>query len=307
MAMLTLLDLVTQQGNDLLTGLVEDVTTYAPEFSTIPVVPRKGTSYEIVRRTSFPTVQFRQINQGVTASKSAYKKEIKEMFFLDAVINVDEAIMQADDGTSGGVWMNEAKGALENAAITIGAQTWYGTSNDAAGFAGLRGQTVGAIGAGGSTNTTSAYLIQLDSAKGVRYDVGQNGQINLPQPMRQQIADPNSSSKALFAWVSNLSGYIGVNVMSQYCTWAVTGIDTSSNKLTDAKAAQLISNIPLNHLKNLHWFMNRSAYYALQASRTSIGNQPADASGQPGWSPRPNALELYPITITDSITNTESN
>jgi len=35
---LNLLDLISNQGNDELTGLIEDVVTYAPEFSMIPVV-----------------------------------------------------------------------------------------------------------------------------------------------------------------------------------------------------------------------------------------------------------------------------
>lgn len=307
MALLTLLDLFTQQNNDTLTGLVEDVRTYAPEFGVIPAVPRPGIRYEVLRRTSLPAVGFRSINAGTTPVKSAFKKEVKEMFFLDAVINMDEAIMQGDDGTSGGVWMNEARGVLANALITIGAQTWYGTSNDASGFAGIRAQTAGSVGAGGSTNTTSAYLVQLDSRQGVRYDVGQNGSISLPQPMRQQIADPASSTKALFAWVSNLSTFIGLNVISAYSTWVVSGIDTSSNKLTDAKAAQLLSNVPSSSRPGLHWFMNKTAAYALQAGRTAIANQPAGAGGQPAFSPQPTSLEGIPITVTDSITNTESN
>jgi hypothetical protein len=74
--MLTLLDLVTLQRNDILTGLVEDVTTYAPEFSRIPVVTRPGTWYEIVRRTALGTAAFRIVNNGTTPVKTSRRADV---------------------------------------------------------------------------------------------------------------------------------------------------------------------------------------------------------------------------------------
>ncbi len=306
MAVLTLYDLYTLQRNDPVTGLVEDVTTAAPEYMTIPAVPRAGIFYYVGRRTALPTAAFRNVNAGTTPSKSSYKKEIKEMFFLEAVINMDEAIELGDDKSLGDVWMNEAAGANRAALITLGAQVYYGTSADAKGFAGVRAQLSGNIAAGGSTSSTSAYLLWMDQKHGVRFDVGNNGSINMRPPVRQQIADPNDSTKNLFAWVGNLSMFIGMAVVSDKATWAVTGID-SSHKLTDTLAAQLISNIPVARRDNLRWFFNRSSAYFLQSGRTSIGNQPAGPAGQVAWSPQPTLLEGYPITMTDSITNTESN
>jgi hypothetical protein len=306
MAVMNLYDLYTLQRNDTLTGLVEDVTTAAPEWMTIPAIPRPGTFYYLARRTALPTAAFRNINAGTTPSKSTYKKEIKEMFFLEALINMDEAIEQGDDKSLGDVWMNEAEGANRAAIITLGAQVWYGTSADAKGFAGVRAQLSGNIGAGGSTNSTSAYLLWMDPKQGVRFDVGNGGQIAMRPPVRQQIADPADSTKTLFAWVGNLSMFIGMAVVSDKATWAVTGCD-SSHKLTDTLAAQLISNIPVARRNNLRWYLNRSNAYYLQSSRTAIAYQPANAGGQPAWSPYPDKLEGYPITLTDSITNTESN
>src|SRR5574340_165957 len=118
MAMLTMFDLLALQRDDILTGLVEDVTTYAPEFSRIPVVKRPGTWYEIVRRTALGTAAFRNVNNGATPIKSSYKKEVKQMFFIDVPINVDEAILKADDKSTGDAWTHEAQGALQSALIT---------------------------------------------------------------------------------------------------------------------------------------------------------------------------------------------
>jgi len=316
---MTLLDLMVLQRNDTITGLVEDVTTSAPEFDTFAAVPRKGTFYEVVRRIAFPTVGFRKINSGTVPGKSAYKKEVKEMFYLDALINMDEAIEEGDDASVGSAWMNEASGVFRQALITIGAQVYYGTSADANGFSGLRAQIAGQIGAGGTTNSTTAYLVWMDREQGVRFDVGRGGAFTLRPPMRQQVADPNDSTKSYFAWVSNLSSYLGFNVISDKSVWGVSGITSHQTNsvydqaMTDSVAGKLISNIPVMRRDNLRWFMNRTAYGVLQQTRTTINLasgyslQPADAAGRPAWSPRPTTCEGYPITLTDSLTNTESN
>lgn len=315
----TLYDLFTLQRNDPYTGLIEDVTTLAPEFNTFTAVPRAGTFYEIASRTELPTSQFRNVNAGVTPSKSKYKKQRKEMFLVDASINMDEAIVKGDDASLGSIWMNEAAGAARSASILIGTQTWYGTSADANGFAGIRAQLSGNIGAGGSTNSTSAYLVWMDPKEGVRYDVGKDGQFSISAPMRQQVVDPNDSTKNYFAWVGNLNAFVGLNVGSDKSTWAVTGIDTTiasevyTRAITDRLAAKLVSNIPMARRNNLRWFMNRTSQFLLQQSRTTIiagtgaSYVAAGSSGAPAWAPIPDSLAGYPITYTDSITDTESN
>lgn len=313
MANLTLFDLATLRRNDEYTGLIEDVTTLAPEFTSITAVPRSGTSYEIVRRTGLPTTGFRTINAGVVPSKSSFKKETKEMFYLDTAINMDEAIVKADDSSVGAVWQLEAAGAMRSASILLGAQTWYGTSTDANGFAGIRSQLAGNIGAGGSTSSTSAYLLWMDPKEGVRFDVGRDGQFAISSPVRQQVADPNDSTKNLFMWVGNLSAFVGLTVGSAYSTWAITGIDTTevssvyTRALNDRRAAQLVGNIPVARRNNLKWFINRTSQLTLEASRSSLGYQPAGADGAAAWAPSPTKLAGYPIVLTDSITDTESN
>src|SRR5262249_3284432 len=157
--------------------------------------PIDGTWYKIVRRIGLPSGGFRNLNTGVSAGKSNFSKELKEMFFADYPINMDEAVMDGDDASTGDIWTHEARGAAQSFAINIGAQFYYGTSSDANGFSGLRAQTSGSVAAGTGSNSTTAYLIWEDPDWGCRFDVGRNGTIDLRPPQRQQIADPNNTGK----------------------------------------------------------------------------------------------------------------
>ena len=324
MANTTLYDIATLYRADPYTGLIEDVTTLAPEFTTFSAVTREGTWYEVSSRTTLPTAQFRYANQGVATSKSIYKKAVKEMFNLDVQLQQDEAIWRADPANVGPLWQLEAEGAMRAAAILIGQQTYYGTSADAKGFAGVRSQLSYQVKAGGTTNTCSAYLVWMDPKQGARFDVGMGGQFAVSAPRLQQVLD--GSSNPFMAYVGNLQSWIGFNVGSAYSCWSVSGISTTlAQWLTDDSVAQLIAKIPVARRNNLRLFVNRTAESTLQRGRSTIlagtgGNgilatggtagvsvQPSDAGGRPAFAPLPLMTNGYPITLTDSILDTESN
>jgi len=264
------------------------------------------------------------------AEHSNFKSEIKEMFFLDGRLSIDEAVWEADEAALGSLWQLEAAGAMRAASILLGQQVYYGTSADSNGFTGLRAQAayVVALQSGGNnTNTTSAYLAWMDEKEGCRFDVGMDGQFAISPPFRQQIVDPNNSAKAFFAYVGNLKAWIGFNVMSNIANWAVSAIaqgTTPAAWMTDNAAAQLLAQIPVARRSNLRWFMNRACHATLQQSRSTINigiaggvtggsntalasYQAAGADGRPAFSPLPESCLGYPITLTDSILNTETN
>ena len=316
MANTSLYDLAVLNRADAYTGLIEDVTTLAPEFSTFGAVAREGTWYEIALRTTLPTAQFRYTNQGVATSKSAYKKQIKEMFNLDVQLQQDEAVWRADPGSVGTLWQLEAAGAMRSAAILIGNQTWYGTAGDAKGFTGVRQQISYNIKAAGTTNTCTAYLCWMDEKEGCRYDIGQGGQFAISAPRLQQVLD--GSSNPFMAYVGNLQAWVGFNVGSSYSCWAISGISTAgvTYYLTDAYVSQLMAKIPVARRHNLRLFINRTAAATLQLSRSTINigqgfsyasYQPANAAGTPAFSPLPDSTNGIPITLTDSILDTDDN
>jgi hypothetical protein len=105
--------------------------------------------------------------------------------------------------------------------------------------------------------------------------------------------------------------------------YAITGINPSvtagTNVIRDLLAQQLMAQIPfLRQTEDLRWFMNKQAYSILQQSRSAIYStnsnsgynnlsQTADASGRGAYSPAPTHLNGYPIHVTESILNTETN
>ena len=324
MATTSLYDLAVIDRADEYTGLIPDVTTLAPEFSTFSAHKRPGTWYKSVKLTSVPGGSFRASNAGVVPGKAGLKSEIKEMFFYDNRIVMDESVWDADSGHLGSLWQIQAAAALQGAAITIGQQTWYGTSADSAGFTGVRAQLADVVKAGGTTNSTSAYLCWMDPQHGCRYDVGMNGEFQFSAPFRQQITDPNDSTKSLFAYVGNLKAWLGYNQLSNLSAWAVTGVtSTEAQWMTDKRGSQLLAKVPMARRNNLRWFMNRDTQSYLNQSRSTInpgivtysggtaqpGNayQPADSGGRPAFAPMPETCMGYPITFTDSILSTETN
>ena len=94
--------------------------------------------------------------------------------------------------------------------------------------------------------------------------------------------------------------------------------------LTDDAVSQLISKIPVARRNNLRLFINRTSESLLQRSRSTIltglnlaavsgsgaggvSLQSSGADGRPAFGPLPLMTNGYPITLTDSVLDTETN
>jgi hypothetical protein len=162
-------------------------------------------------------------------------------------------------------------------------------------------------------------LLWKNEKEGIRYDVGKNGSFQITQPIRQQVYDSNN--KPYFAYVGNLRGWVGLFVGSNLSCWAVTGIGTTltgtakpTNGLTDLAGQALVAKIPLKRRNGLVWYMNRTAMGSLQQGRSAVTPStgqaqyvPAGRDGTPAYAPMADYLAGYPIELTDSILDTETN
>ena len=341
-ALISYLDLAKRSGGDQEIGLLEDTLTYAPELSTVMGRPIVGTQYKTIHR-ALPTVSFRAPNTGSYTVKGSYRQTLKECFVIDGQIQADKAVVDAEghgdgiEGSIGDILVDEAQGVIMATYITVGAQFYYGTSNDPNGFVGI-GALTGAsnaakninpavIKAGGSTASvqTSAYFI-WENIRGTHFVFGNNAALTmLPEWRIQQVLDSNS--KPYTAYVNNLQGWIGLGINHPNSVARIANINvaTDSKPLTDALVAQLLQYMPLQMrqemLSNantggpnkwgpgLKMFVSPVGAYSLQQSRSPVssGTGTAITSNEPlKFADLPTASNGVPIVLTDSIVNTEA-
>lgn len=300
MSELTMLDIAARSGSDKQVGLIEEVLTFAPEFRTIPVRVVPGTSYRTTVRTARPKGAFRHAGEGVTPSASTYIQKLVECYFFDCQMQLDEAKRNADAGSLEDLLSDEASGAVEENFISIGQQIYGGTTADAKGFSGFNANVdstmvVDAAGTGSDTETAWAVW---ENVKGVHIPVGNGGNFSMPEWTKQRITDPNDATKAYMAYVTNLSGWIGLAFGSKYSIGCVKNI-TTSKPLTDQLGAALAKKFKISQ-RPTRWFMSPNTKFLLQASRSATLGQKDSGRGD-AFAASPTSLADIPIQETDCI------
>jgi hypothetical protein len=319
---LTLLDLAARTGSDPVIGLVESAISYAPELSFFNVLPKKGTSYKVTRRTALPTAQFSANGAGVPTSKSTYVQETKDLYFMDTELEVPDGIVQGSDDELGDLLAQEAEGAVQSSFFHLAQQIYYGgltpaqaPSNyavDSFGFPGIidliGGDATYQISAGGASgSSTSAYLVAIhDQGASLAASEGKSSSMTVQPWIKQQVIVSGSGKSALKqqAYVSAFNGWFGFTVANLYSVYRISNID-ATHPLTDKLGNQLLSLIPTQFRKGLRWMMNEVGHFSLQNARSAVGYQPAGSTGNPGYAPAPTELAGMPITVTSTILNTE--
>lgn len=320
--LLSLKDVAARNGTDLSVGLIEEVLTVAPELDTMlgRVIP--GTSFKARIRQALPASPvFRPANRGTDVVSSVYGQKLVECFYLDAQFRIDQSVADApEEGGRDLLLADEALGVLHQKLITVGNQFYNGTSADANGFSGLLANydsTNLLVRAGGSTaNSQASAWVVWNNIQGVHFTYGGNGNFVMPPWVLQQVQDSQSPSKAYMAYVSNLSGWLGLSFGHTKSAARIANINyaTDNKGLTDALVAQTLSKFPLVIRNRLATegkiFMNQATAYSLQASR-SVTIFTSAGQGQPTGSmqiigPMPTESNGIPIVVTESLTNTEA-
>lgn len=304
MAQANLLDIAKLNGSDAVVGLIEENLTYAPELSVFPARTIRGTSYKTVIRTSYPSVGFRNANEGVAGGKSEFINKLVECYILSANITVDKAVARAyEDGED--AWKAlEADGVMRQALIELGSQIFYGTSVDAKGFPGLQSIVDAALtlDAGGTTASTgsSVYGVKFGPAA-VSLVFGNSSVISMADWSAQTISNVAS-------WVSDLTSWVGLQAVNKNAVLRLKDATEDSGKgVTDSRLAELLSKAPVG-MRPDYWFMNRRSAFQLQSSRSSTVNATGVKSGTGAevFAPFPSESNGIPIVVTDSIVNTET-
>lgn len=316
MASLTMLDVAKLTGNDSTVGLIEENLKYSPEVALFPFRTIKGTTYTTGVRTGLPTTGFRSANEGQTPSKSSFKQLLIECKIFGGQIEVDKAVADAHPDGAAYLQALESDGVMQSSVRNIGSQVWYGTTQDAKGFPGLKAATsfgtstsagdALTINATGTTATTasSVYAVKF-GAKDVQLLGGNNKAWQLDDFTIQQIVAANGGK--MTAYVAGLNAWLGMQIGHENCVRRIANLTADNGKgLTDALLAQLLATFPVGYTPDAI-FMSRRSRSQLQASRTVtlMGNAKVRPD-QPNIAPIPTEYDGVPIYATDSILNTDA-
>lgn len=313
---LSLLDITKRRGNDAAVGLIEEVVTYAPEFSVVMGRPIPGISYLAkVRGELTSNAAFRNVGEGVALSAAKYSQKRFDCFYFDAQMQVDQAVLDAANqqgDSEGDVLADEASSVTQAQVIAFGKQFYKGTANDAKGFPGLinflnTNLVVDATGTGGTTYR--AWFVRMD-LKGIHFIFGGEKGLDIGQWTKQQVADPNDATKRFMAQVNNLAGYVGLSNAHSQSVGCIKNI-TAAKPLTDALAEELVAKFPVGMKPNI-CFVERNSNFYLQKSRsvvisanttniTAARNGSATTNGRDVFAPPPTEVAGARVIVTDSI------
>jgi len=331
---LSLLDITARGGTDQAVGLVEEVTTYAPELEKIMGRPIPGKSYLAKVRTALTSsAAFRAVNTGASVGASRYTAKRFDCFMFDAPIQVDEAeaLAAEQQGDSlAELQADEATGAVRQKAINLGQQIWGTAPAQTSGTVGFPGAadmlatqlnvidplTSAAINqsvdAGGSNAGTCQRVWYVwNHLQGFHLLFGGNQGLDI-EPWKKQFVFPVGGGRYL-AWVSNVKGLVGLSMANIRSIGCIRNVDARISggsyvkPWTDALSAQLWALFPVGLKPNL-CFATRSAIASLQAQRTVtiFGNLGVRTAGTPGVTgniaPWPTQdINGVPIIPTDCI------
>jgi len=300
-----MLDLAARTNSDAVVGIIEETLTAAPELQVLPFRTIRGTSYKATLRTALAGAGvngFRNVNEGVATGKSTYAQKIIETYFFDKQLEVDEAIVKADDRELGDILMDEGSAAVRSGFIQLSSQLYDGATVDGKGFPGLIDfvNTDLEVDAGGTGADTYSAWALFEGIQGVHMVAGNDGTLALADWMKQQVTDADSNK--YMAYVNNFCAWLGLNVGSTYSVGRIKNI-TSSKPLTDKLAAELVSKFPVDR-KPTRWFMNRDTEFYLRSSRSTVINATGAKSrtGMEVFAPQVTELEGRPVVVTDGIT-----
>lgn len=306
MTLPTMLDIAKRNGSDLLVGLIDETTKLIPEVSGVTMdgtrVPNmgaartiKGQQYKTLVRTGLPSAGFRDINEGVTASKSTTENRLVETFVLNPRWECDKAAAdQSEDGPEAFI-ADEANAVMQAAMQALGIQFFYGrTTGDAKGHPGLVDavQSAFTIDRAGTGNACGSVYAVKFGPKDVTWVYGQNGQMDLPDVRIETLLDANG--KKFTGYVQELLSYVGVQVASLFSVGRIKNISAAAT-LTDAHIYKLLAAMKV---RPDCLFMNKTLLEQLRSSRTAT-----NATGAPA--PRPTEVDGIPIAPTESLTMSE--
>ena len=309
----TLLDIVKQNGNDAIVGLIEESIQAHPEMNGAARTI-KGTGFNSLVRTALPAVGFRSVNEGVATTKATYEKRRSSTFLVDASSEVDSAAGQASEDGLDAFLATEMDAKVASGMRNMASQFYYGTQSTVGVSSGAASPTKGFPGlidlydstnmevdAGGSSGTyTSVWAVRW-GPKAAQWLFGNGGAFSIGETKEERLTDDDGNPYDGLR--KAMTFYIGLHMADpRNGVCRLKKIDTSTT-LTDDMLDEMVEKFA-SGLKPDALYMTRRSLRQLKDQRTATNPTgtpapwPASIAGIAGAN--------IPILTTDAISQAET-
>lgn len=287
---------------------ISDLTNSAPFFLSLPMEPSSnGNVHKYSKETGAPVVGFRTENNGRDLDHSEDTSVTVNLKILDFGWEIDVATAHAWKRGKDDKIAREGRRHLREAMFMAETQYFGGTvGGDAAGFtgfadaSGLNGLSDAmVVGAGGTTAGTgsSVYFIRKGIDRGVAAVMIEEAPFEIGETLRQQVVGANS--KKHWAYCTDAFSWMGLQIGGAYSVGRIANLTEDAGKgLTDTLLSAMLEKFPTDQQPD-EIVMNRRSRRQWKDSRTATRTDGADA-------PLPTEYEGIPVTVVESITNTET-
>ena len=306
----TLAGLVQFNDKNLADLEVTDLLQDAPLLAILHAQPASnGTLHKYLKQTTASSAAFRAALDGATKTNSADTLVTDTLKILDGSFDTDVALADAYKGGRDAWLQMELIRTMKQVFAVAEKQVFYGTGNDASGFAGLLDDTqldaladTMVVNAGGSNASTQTSCFMLRHGQNdVSYILGNDGVI-VVEDEPTIIQKAGSGSGTFPALYVPVTGYSGFQIGSAYSAARIANIEcndlTATDAFTDVHLMRALSKFPGGRGPNVI-AMNRNAQLLLWSSRTAVNPTGAPAS-------TPTEFMGIPIVVTDQIVSTEA-
>jgi hypothetical protein len=299
--LLTLADLVKINDVSVRDMGATEIFNDAPVLMELNAITAShGTDHKFVKESAAPTVGFRTPGNGRDLSASGDTVVTVSLAILDASLAVESALAKSHPRGEDYVLEREAMRHLRAAFSHGEKQMFYGTGNDASGFAGLA-QSLSAlantmvVNAGGATAAnalTDVWMIRTTSdERFLNAVVGNDGELTIGSRYEQMIDGANAKKRNCFVQV--IEGWMTLAMESTKSVGRLCNLNDGANKLTDSLLSALFEKFDESNPPT-HIVLNKRSRRQLQQSRTAT-----NPTGAPA--PWPTEWEGIPIISSKSI------
>lgn len=296
---ITLID--AMQPNLVLGGVVEENITFTPALGMFPITRlTSGLKYTSQFLVELPTVGFRKLGEGIAASKGRYEEREFKCYLATGRVEAEVAAYQADSGGEAAVQGRAIRGVSLAALQEISSQIFYGVTNEADGFPGLKAFTP--FGGAYTYNATGSTADTATSIYGVKFGEdyaslihGLEDPLNLGEWRRQDIV--GSNDLPVPGDVADLEGWIGLAIKHKASVLRICNITAQTGKtVTDDLVLTALDLLPTGMRPDV-FFMAKRSRTQLRTSRSTSERPTAEL---------PREIDGIPIVVDDSIGITDA-